>query len=73
MGGPGTWGPGPGLGLPRFANVWWHLSQLHNVTLALDLLKDEGLLTYPVNPEGECAAHVGVVASGDSLWSSSSA
>uniref|UniRef100_A0A8C0QYC3 Gamma-parvin n=2 Tax=Canis lupus dingo TaxID=286419 RepID=A0A8C0QYC3_CANLU len=24
---------------------------LHNVTLALDLLKDEGLLTYPVNPE----------------------
>lgn len=24
---------------------------LHNVTLALDLLKDEGLLSHPVNPE----------------------
>nr|XP_048300927.1 gamma-parvin isoform X1 [Myodes glareolus] len=24
---------------------------LHNVTLALELLKDEGLLSYPVNPE----------------------
>ncbi|XP_007939994.1 gamma-parvin [Orycteropus afer afer] len=24
---------------------------VHNVTLALELLKDEGLLTYPVNPE----------------------
>lgn len=27
---------------------------MHNVTLALELLKDEGLLTYPVSPEGEC-------------------
>lgn len=35
------------------------LSQLHNVTLALELLKDEGLLKYPVSPEGECGAHVG--------------
>ncbi|XP_027628519.1 gamma-parvin isoform X8 [Tupaia chinensis] len=25
---------------------------LHNVTLALELLKDEGLLSYPVSPEG---------------------
>ncbi|XP_040609986.1 gamma-parvin isoform X2 [Mesocricetus auratus] len=25
---------------------------LHNVTLALELLKDEGLLSHPVNPEG---------------------
>lgn len=24
---------------------------LHNVTLALELLKDEGLLSYPINPE----------------------
>ncbi|XP_023590378.1 gamma-parvin isoform X1 [Trichechus manatus latirostris] len=26
---------------------------LHNVTLALELLKDEGLLNYPINPEGQ--------------------
>uniref|UniRef100_A0A8C8XXB3 Gamma-parvin n=1 Tax=Panthera leo TaxID=9689 RepID=A0A8C8XXB3_PANLE len=26
---------------------------LHNVTLVLELLKDEGLLSYPINPEGE--------------------
>ncbi|MEJ1271419.1 parvin beta [Cricetulus griseus] len=33
-------------------------TQLHNVTLALELLKDEGLLNHPINPEGECmAAH----------------
>lgn len=27
--------------------------QLHNVTLALELLKDHGLLHHPINPEGE--------------------
>eukprot|EP00069_Balaena_mysticetus_P010741 bmy_20857T0 len=32
---------------------------LHNVTLALELLKDEGLLNHPVSPEGECRALVG--------------
>lgn len=29
--------------------------QLHNVTLALGLLRDEGLLDHPVSPEGECS------------------
>ncbi|XP_039718945.1 gamma-parvin [Pteropus medius] len=28
---------------------------LHNVTLALGLLRDEGLLDHPVSPEGECS------------------
>lgn len=41
------------------------LSQLHNVTLALELLKDEGLLNYPIDPKGECVAPVGAVESGD--------
>lgn len=27
--------------------------------LALELLKEGGLLSYPVNPEGECRALVG--------------
>ncbi|XP_034499583.1 gamma-parvin [Ailuropoda melanoleuca] len=44
---PGTWEPRAGLGLTS-GGV---LSQLHNVTLALELLKDEGLLDYPINPE----------------------
>lgn len=43
------------------------MSQLHNVTLALELLKDEGLLDYPINPEGERVVHVGAAVSGDSL------
>lgn len=47
MGGPGSWGPGPGLGL----TAGGVLSQLHNVTLALELLKDEGLLNYPIDPK----------------------
>ena len=33
---------------------------MHNVTLALELLKNEGLLDYPVSPEGECSARVGL-------------
>lgn len=41
------------------------MSQLHNVTLALELLKDEGLLNYPIDPKGECVAPVGAVESGD--------
>nr|XP_015312561.1 PREDICTED: gamma-parvin isoform X1 [Macaca fascicularis] len=32
------------------------LLKLHNVTLALELLKDEGLLSCPVSPEGQEAA-----------------
>lgn len=43
------------------------MSQLHNVTLALELLKDEGLLDYPINPEGEHVVRVGAAVSGDSL------
>ncbi|XP_049481698.1 gamma-parvin-like [Panthera uncia] len=39
---------GGSLILPTSGGV---LSQLHNVTLALELLKDEGLLSYPINPE----------------------
>lgn len=45
------------------------LSQLHNVTLALELLKDEGLLSYPLNPEGEHAPQGdGAVVAGDGTW-----
>ena len=39
-------------------------SQLHNVTLALELLKDEGLLDYPVDPKGERGVPVGAAVSG---------
>ncbi|XP_029809886.1 gamma-parvin isoform X3 [Suricata suricatta] len=42
---------------------------LHNVTLALELLKDEGLLSYPLNPEGERAAlGGGAHGIGDGTW-----
>ena len=56
---------GGSLILPTSGGV---LSQLHNVTLALELLKDEGLLSYPINPEGEGAARGGAAVSGDSMW-----
>uniref|UniRef100_A0A673UMY1 Gamma-parvin n=1 Tax=Suricata suricatta TaxID=37032 RepID=A0A673UMY1_SURSU len=34
---------------------------LHNVTLALELLKDEGLLSYPLNPEASTSPGAGRV------------
>lgn len=48
---------GQGLLVPGPRSHWltfdwpYHPSQLHNVTLALELLKDEDLLSHLVNPE----------------------